>query len=112
MQRQGRTPDLVKALRDAGVDGFFVRLSFKGKAQARPSGTMELVRVERQAVPASLLEVPPGYRQVDLMMLNATPEQEQQWKESQRKMQEMLQKLPPEQRKQMEEMLRRQGGGG
>jgi hypothetical protein len=73
---------------------------------------MELVRAERQAVPASLLEVPSDYRQVDFMMLNMTPEQEQKWKESQQKMQEMLQKLPPEQRKKMEEMMRRQGGGG
>ena len=112
MRRQGQMPDMVKALRDAGVDGFFVRMSFKQPGQTRSSGTMELVRAEPQAVPASLLEVPPGYRQVDLMMLNATPEQEQQIKESQRKMQEMLQKLPPEQRKKMEEMLRQRGGGG
>jgi hypothetical protein len=112
MRRQGHGPGMLKALQAAGVEGFFVRLSFKEKGRGQPSGTMELVRAERQPVPASLLEIPPGYRQVDLMMVHMTPEQEQKWKESQQKMQEMLQKLPPEQRKKMEEMMRGQGSGG
>jgi len=63
--------------------------------------TMELVRAQRQKVPASMLEIPAGYAKTSVPQ--ASPEM-------QRKLEEAMKDLPPEQRKQLEEMMRRGGG--
>jgi len=47
---------VMKALRDAQADGILV------KRITREKGTMELTKAERRSLPASMFEVPSGYR--------------------------------------------------
>jgi hypothetical protein len=109
--RQRGSEGFHKALRDAGVDGFMTRMAWRAKGEPEPRATFELVRAERKAVPASVLEVPAGYQKVDAMMLHASPEHETTIRDAEEQMQESLKNLPPERRKQVEEMLRKMRGG-
>jgi hypothetical protein len=100
--------DFMKALRDAGLEGYPIRMVTK-----QPDGagmTMELTKVERRPVPASMFEVPPGYKETSMMgMMAQTPEQAKQMEEAQKQMEEAMKKMTPEQRKQMEEMMKKMG---
>lgn len=49
-----------KALKDAGCEGFPVKMSRKGKSDA-DGFTMELVKFEKKSFPASDFEIPAGY---------------------------------------------------
>ncbi|MFI5120471.1 MAG: DUF4412 domain-containing protein [Thermoanaerobaculia bacterium] len=93
----------TKALRDAGADGFFVRMITREKGKTEPTSTMELTKVEKKSVPGSLFEIPPGYTKQEGMMgaagVMASPEQQEQ-------MRKAMESLTPEQRKQLEEMMK------
>jgi hypothetical protein len=52
---------LMKALKDAGADGFFVKMVTREKGKAEPLTTMELTKAEKKSLPASMFEVPAGY---------------------------------------------------
>jgi uncharacterized protein DUF4412 len=97
----------LKALRDAGADGFFVKMITREKGKPEPTSTMELTKVEKKAVPASLFEIPPGYTKQEGMLgaagVMASPEQQEQ-------MRKAMENLTPEQRKQLEEMMKKQQG--
>jgi hypothetical protein len=88
---------LMKALADAGVDGFVARLR-----QQTPQGpvTMELVRVEKSTPPASSFSLPAGYAKSDLPpgMGSLPPEARKQ-------MMEQLKNMTPEQREMMQKAL-------
>jgi len=106
MQRQSRGGgDFMKALRDAGLEGYPIRMVTK-----EPGGsgmTMELTKIERRPIPASTFEVPPGYKETSMMGVMAqTPEQAKQMEAAQKQMEEAMKKMTPEQRKQMEEMMK------
>ena len=58
--REGSS-DMVKALRDAGLDGFPIRMTIYPNGESQAAYTLELVRLERRPVPSSVFEVPPGY---------------------------------------------------
>ncbi len=58
----------VKALRDAGADGFFVKMITREKGKPEPTSTMELTKAEKKSVPGSLFEIPPGYTKQEGMM--------------------------------------------
>ena len=101
--------DFITALRNAGLEGYPIRMVTK---DMDGGGTMtyELTRVERRAVPASMFEVPPGYKETSMMGLWVqSPEQAKQMEEAQKKMEEAMKNMTPEQRKQMEEMMKKMG---
>lgn len=102
--RRGGEQGLMKALRDAGADGFPVRMVTREKGNKEPTVTMELVSAKRQSVASSMFEVPAGYTQEDMMSNMMSPEAAQ-------KMKEAMEKMTPEQRKAMEEMMKKQRGG-
>jgi Domain of unknown function (DUF4412) len=99
----------LQALKDAGLTGFPVRWIFREKGSTDISSSIELQRFDKKSLPASLFEIPAGYRKVDTMMeaMAMTPEQERSMREAQKKMQEALDKMSPEERRQYEEMMRR-----
>ena len=53
--------DMIKALRDAGLDGFPIRMTILPKGESQAAYTLELVRLETRPIPSSVFEVPPGY---------------------------------------------------
>ncbi len=53
--------DMMNALRDAGLDGFPIRMTVHLKGESQAAYTLELVRLETRPVPSSVFEVPPGY---------------------------------------------------
>lgn len=101
----------VVAAKRAGVDGYPVRMIARSKDGAEKH-RFEIVKVERKKVPASLFEVPAGYRQGGVMDVMAqTPEQQKQMQEAQRQAAEAMKNMSPEQKKMMEEMMKKYGGG-
>ena len=92
----------AKALRDAGADGFFVKMITREKGKPEPTSTMELTKAEKKSLPGSLFEIPPGYTKQEGMMGAAgvvSPEAAEQ-------MRKAMENMTPEQRKQLEEMMK------
>ncbi len=107
LMRRGAGDDdgsMMKVLKDAGADGFFVKMITREKGKAEPLTTMELTKAEKRSLPGSLFEIPPGYKKQEGMMGAAgvvSPEAAEQ-------MRKAMESLTPEQRKQMEEMMKKQ----
>ena len=100
-RHQKRWDVWYKAMEDAGVKGFPIRIRVT-PAEKNGGFEMELVRLEKKAVPASLFQVPPpGYTESSRAMTSMSPEQE-------KRMQEMLSKMTPEQRKAFEDAMKGQ----
>ena len=109
LMRRGSNQDegsFLKALRDAGADGFFVKMVTREKGKADVLTTMELTKAEKRSLPASLFEIPAGYTKQEGMMGAAgvvSPEAAEA-------MRKAMEKMTPEQRKQFEEMMKKQQG--
>jgi len=109
LMRRGSSQDdgaLLKALRDAGADGFFVKMISREKGKAAPVSTMELTKAEKKSLPASLFEVPAGYTKQEGVMGAAgvvSPEAADA-------MRKAMENMTPEQRKQFEEMMKKRQG--
>lgn len=54
------TPDMFHALKQAGADGYFVKIEIKNK---NISSEMLLTKVEQKNFPASLFAIPAGYKE-------------------------------------------------
>ena len=106
LMRRGNESDdgMMKALRDAGVDGFVVKRIMREKGNPTPITTMELTKVERKSLKAALFEIPPGYTKKEGMM-GAASVMAPGGNDDMRK---AMESLSPEQRKQIEEMMKRQ----
>jgi hypothetical protein len=106
--RQADLQGIMKALKDAGAEGFVAKMISRDKA-GTPAVTLELVKAEKRAVPAALLEIPAGYKKQEGMlgmmpgMLPIPPEQQQTINKA-------MEKLSPEQRKMLEGVMKKQGG--
>jgi hypothetical protein len=59
-RREGSN-DLIKALKDAGLDGFPIRTAIHSRGESQAAYTLELVRLETRPVPASVFEVSPDF---------------------------------------------------
>ena len=59
---------MMKALKDAGAEGFFVKMITREKGKTEPLTTMELTKIEKKSLPASMFEVPAGYTKQEGMM--------------------------------------------
>jgi len=71
LMRRGSGQDdgaMMKALRDAGAEGFFVKMVTRDKGKTEPLTTMELTKAEKRSLPASTFEIPPGYTKQEGMM--------------------------------------------
>jgi hypothetical protein len=106
LMRRGNQSDegIMKALRDAGADGFVVKMVTREKGNPTPVSTMELTKAEKKSLPASLFEVPAGYTKQEGMMGTMgvmAPEAQDQ-------MRKAMENLTPEQRKQIEDMMKKQ----
>ena len=105
LMRRGSNQDdssMLKALRDASADGFFVKMISREKGKTEPLTTMELTKAEKKSLPGSLFEIPPGYTKQEGMMGAAgvvSPEAAEQ-------MRKAMENMTPEQRKQFEEMMK------
>lgn len=108
MQRDNRG-EWLSALKSAGVEGYPVRMVVTSKDTNAPKTTMEITKVDRRSVPASMFEVPAGYKQKSMMENMAqSPEQAKQMEDAQKQLQKAMENMTPEQRKMMEEMLKKQ----
>ena len=110
--RPGAQESLVKALKEADAEGMPLK-----SVSANPDGsktTWEVVKAEKQSVPASSFEIPAGYTKseggiMDLMGNMSGPQGEaarKQMEEAHKKMQEALKNMTPEQRKMFEDMMK------
>lgn len=90
-----------KAMKDAGIEGFPVRTVMREKGKPEVLATMEVVKIEKKALPSSLFEIPAGYKETS-MMGSISPEAAKQ-------MEEAMKNMTPEQRKQIEEMMKKRG---
>jgi hypothetical protein len=104
MNRQSRAGNWVKAMNDAGMKGFPVRMRFRNPERDGGGGgvAMELVSLEKKPIPASLFAIPASYKETSSSTVNMNAEQE-------KRMQEMLSKMTPEQRKAYEDAMKAQG---
>jgi hypothetical protein len=107
LMRRGAGDDdgsMIKALQDAGADGFFVKMITREKGKTESLMTMELTKAEKRSVPASMFEIPPGYTKQEGMMGAAgvvSPDAAEA-------MRKAMENMTPEQRKQMEETMKKQ----
>jgi len=88
------------ALKEQGIEGFPVRWVIRKKGSTQPLTTMEITRIDKKPLPASLFDVPAGYTETKFAMRGLTPEQE-------KAMSQMRQNMTPEQRKAYEEKMKR-----
>jgi hypothetical protein len=95
---------MMKALKDVGAEGFFVKLIGRQKGQTTDAVTMELVKADKKKLPASTFEIPSGYKKADSVMGGA-----QLPPEIQRQLMEKMKSLTPEQQEQMRKALQGQG---
>jgi len=106
--RQAEFRGVMKALKDAGAEGFIAKMISRDKSGA-PAITLELVKAEKRAVPAALFEIPKGYTKQSGMlgmmpgMMPIPPEQQQTINKA-------MEKLTPEQRKMLEDIMKKKGG--
>ena len=101
----------LTAVQKAGFTGFPVRQVSRTR-DGKVTNRFEIVKLERRKVPASMFEVPAGYRKgepLDVMPMSA--EQQQQMQEAQRQAAEHMKNMSPEQKKMMEEMMKKYGAG-
>jgi hypothetical protein len=106
--RQADLQGIMKALKDAGAEGFIAKLISRDK-NGVPVVTLELVKAEKRAVPVALLEIPAGYKKQD-DMLGMMPGMLPIPTEQQQTINKALEKLTPEQRRMLEGMMKKKGG--
>ena len=111
--RGGAYGGWVRALRDAGVGEVLIRFVTHDKDTGKENMRMELVRAEKKSVPSSMFEIPPGYKETDMMgmaMGQMSPEQQEKMKAAQEQMKKAMENMTPEQRKMMEDMMKQRSG--
>lgn len=94
---------MFKALKDAGLEGFPVKMVMRHKGGESPILTTEVIRAEAKSLPSALFEVPSSYQKEDVVSSFATPEMTE-------KMQDFMHKMTPEQKKMYEQMRNRMLG--
>jgi Domain of unknown function (DUF4412) len=104
MSRREHTGNWIRALKEKGLEGFPIRWSMFRKDETEPFMTMELTKLEKKTLPASLFEVPADYKQTDAAIGGLTPEQRKAMEDMRRR---MIEKMSPEQRKAYEDAIQR-----
>lgn len=109
MSQRGGGGSWFAALKENGLEGFPVRWTTRRKGATEPSMVMEVTRVERKTLPASLFQVPAGYKQTDSVLGGLTPDQQKTLNDARAQMKDALDKMTPEQRKAYEDAMKRYG---
>jgi hypothetical protein len=107
--RAERAAAMVKALKEAGLDGWPLKLVMHRKNE-QGATTWEVTRVTRGSPPADLFSLS-GYKKTEGMAgaMQLTPEQQQKMEKAQQQMQDAMKNMTPEQRTQMEQMMKGMG---
>ena len=113
--RAGSGEGMIKALKDAGVDG--VPLKSIAHTEDGGTATIEVTKIAKTALPSSTFELPADYTQsrggmMDVMGGMSGPKADEAKNEAKKKLDEALKNLTPEQREMMEKMMKSQGQGG
>ena len=108
--RAGAAEALNKALKDAGADGMPLKSITTGADGAKM--TMEVVKAEKQSLPASTFEIPAGYTKsaggmMDMMGGMSGPQAD----EAKKRMDEAMKNMTPEQREMIQKMMKQRQGG-
>ena len=90
----------LAALKEQGIEGFPVRWVIRKTGSTQPLTTLEMTRIDKKTLPASLFEVPAGYTETKASMRGLTPEQE-------KALSKMRENMTPEQRKAYEDAKKR-----
>jgi hypothetical protein len=112
--KSAKSENLNKALKEAGAEGMplkFVQLASDGTRT-----TMEVLKADRQSLPASTFEIPAGYTRSAGGMMNAlsgpqADEMKAKMDEAKKRMDEAMKNMTPEQREMMEKMMKPHSGG-
>jgi hypothetical protein len=115
--KRGGEEALVKALKDAGADGMPLK-----SITTTPDGTtvtMEVVKVDKKALPASTFEIPTGYTRSEggLMGMmggmsgSQADEAKKEMEGAQKQMVEAMKNMTPEQREMIEKMMKQRKPG-
>jgi hypothetical protein len=103
LRRERTGGDSMAALKDAGLEGYPIRLETK---EADGSGlTMEVTKIERRPVPDSTFEIPAGYTRADLTTAKVAqiPEPPQLMEDREKLRREIMENLTSDQRRALEE---------
>lgn len=107
---------MTKALKAIGADGFPVKLVHKSSNPDIGDTTMELTKVEKTKPSAALLQLPAGYRKIELRKPSddhgthsAGPPGTQLPPELRKKLEEQLKNMSPEEREMAKKMMEQQG---
>ncbi|MGZ3866432.1 MAG: DUF4412 domain-containing protein [Bacteroidia bacterium] len=103
--RQMHSSKRMKALKDAGCEGFPVKMTRKGKNDA-DGFTMELVKFEKKSFSASDFEIPAGYTKTEAPAGGGYPGAAGMGVKSQ---EEIMKMTPEERQKYIEEMKKKYG---
>lgn len=106
-RRQADAASWLTALKAQGIEGFPIRWVIRKKGSTEALASMEITKIEKKALSASLFELPAGYTEASVAVGGLTPEQEKARADAQAHMNEALAKMTPEQRKAYEEAMRR-----
>ena len=104
MSRREHNAGWIQALKEKGLEGFPIRWSMFRKEEKEPFMTMELTKLEKKTLPASLFEVPADYKQTEAAIGGLTPEQRKAMEDMRKR---MIEKMSPEQRKAYEDSIHR-----
>jgi len=101
---------MSKALKDAGAEGMPLKSIMTSPDGAKV--TMEVVKADKQSLPASTFEIPASYTKsagglMDMMGGMSSP----QLDDAKKKMDDALKNLTPEQRARIEQMMKQRAGG-
>jgi len=108
LNRSQADPDSwFAALGAEGIQGFPVRWAIRKKGSTEILASMEITRLEKKSLPASLFDVPAGYTRSGAPAGALTPEQEKAMADARAQMGDALEKMTPEQRKAYEDAMRR-----
>ncbi|MCC6806475.1 MAG: DUF4412 domain-containing protein [Deltaproteobacteria bacterium] len=104
---------MAGALRSVGADGFPVKVVHHSKNSDVSDTTMELVKVDKKAPPASAFRLPEGYRKIELKAggHDAThgPPGTQLPPAMKKQLEESFKNMTPEEREAAKQVLRQQG---
>ncbi len=115
--KTGGDEGLLKALKEAGTDGMPLKAITSTPQGAKT--TMEVVKAEKQSLPASTFEIPAGYTKsaggmMDMMSGMSGPQADDARKrmgDAQKRMDDAMKNLTPEQREMIQKMMKQQKGG-
>ncbi len=106
--KRWRDSGIMQALKSAGANGYPIRWIHRkgGKTDA----AMEATVIRRERVPASRIEIPPGYAKSETLTPFSSPEMSKKMQEAMEQQRKAMENMTPEQRQQFEEMMKKYGG--